>query len=147
MVPAAPAAPAVGEPQHVQDPESLGLALNLLIYWVEPPENQSSGVEEDGEQGQLDGQSVLPVAQVQQCGHNCLDKADPIDGQTPLVSWLLQVPGGVADEGEDDTGHKHLQHLQHALHSVHSAGEVFELVAVPRARQFYTIKETRNVGE
>ena len=69
----------------------------------------------------------------------------------------LTLPAGLWEEGsvlscrqwvgEDDTGHKHLQHLQHALCGVHSAGEVFELVAVPRARQFYTIKEARNVGE
>ena len=54
------------------------------------------------ENGEPEGQSVLPATQLQQHGHGYLDEADGVHDHAPLQGRLVQVQGGVADEDEDD---------------------------------------------
>ena len=63
------------------------------------------------ENGELEGQSVLPATQLQQHGHGYPDEAGEVHSQAALQGRLGPVQGGVADEGEDDTGHNALQNL------------------------------------
>ena len=89
----------------------LGLASQLLFELVERPEDQSAGVEEDGEQIHYqqqngeEGQSIVTVHQALKEGHNIQKEADGIHGHTPHQGRLVLVQVGTADEGEDDTGH------------------------------------------
>ena len=53
----------------------------------------------------------------------------------------MQVQGGVAEEGEDDTVHESLQHLQQAWHSVNVAGNLLEHTADPRPSHIYDIQQ------
>ena len=96
---------------HITGP--LGLATKILVELVEQPEDQSAGIEEDGEQGQpqqesgeANGQLVAIASQIQQEGHSPQEEADGVHGHTPHQGRLVQVQGGVADEGKDDTGHE-----------------------------------------
>ena len=59
----------------------------------------------------------------------------------------MQVQGGVAEEGKDDTGHEGLQHLQPAWQGVHIAGDLFEPVVVPHKGHIYAIKYRSDTGE
>ena len=108
----------------------LGLATKLLVKLVERPEDQSAGVEEDGEQGQPqkksgkgNGQPVVAVTPVQQKGCGCQEEADGVHGHAPHQGWLAQVQVAVNDKGEDDTSHKSLQALEQSWHSDHVAGD------------------------
>ena len=150
-----PEAQVVGEPTdaaHITGP--LELSAKLLIELVECPEDQSADIEEDGEQaehkleeGEGPGQPALPFAQVQHDGQGCWDEADGVHGHTPLQGRPVQVQGGVAEEGEDDTGHEGLQHLQQAWHGVHVAGDVIEIIAVSHEGHIQGIKHRRDAGE
>ena len=59
----------------------------------------------------------------------------------------MQVQGGVAEEGEDDTGHEGLQHLQQAWHSVHIAGDIIEIIPIPYPGHIQGINHRRDAGE
>lgn len=129
-----------------------GMAAILLVELVERPEDQSRGIEEDGDQGQPgqesgegDGQHVRAVAQVQQDGHSRQDEADGVHGHAPLQGWLVLVQVGVADEGEDDTGHEGLQHLEQAWHGGHVAGDLAG--PGPGPGHFGGISHTGDAGE
>ena len=52
----------------------------------------------------------------------------------------MQVRGGVAEEGKDDTVHEGLQHLQQAWHSVNVAGNLLEHTADPCPSHSYDIQ-------
>ena len=79
--------------------------------------------------------------------HGSQDEAVGVHGHTPLQGRLVQVQGGVANEDEDDTGHKGLQHLQQAWHGVHTAGDIIQLVAVLHEGHIHDIKHTHKAGE
>jgi len=97
----------------------LGLPTEPRIELVERPEDQSSGVEEDGEHRLPKpqtgvGQTLVTVTPVPQHSHSPQDEADAIHGHTPHQGWLVLIRVGVAEEGEDDTCHEDLQPLEQA---------------------------------
>ena len=150
-----PEAQGVGEPidtAHITGP--LELSTKLLIGLVECPEDQSTDIEEDGEQaehkleeGEGPGWPGLPFAQVQQDGQGCWGEADGVHGHTPLQGQLVQVHGGVDGEGEDETSHEGLQHLQQACKGVHIAGDIITIIPVSHEGRIQGIKHRRNAGE
>ena len=93
--------------------EPLGLPTELLVELIERPEDSSSGVEEDGEHSlpkhkMRGGQPIVTVTPVPQYGYEPQDEADGIHSHTPHQGRVVHVQGGVADEGEDGTGHSDL---------------------------------------
>ena len=132
----------------------LGLATKLLVKLVERPEDQSAGVEEDGEQGQPqkksgkgNGQPVVTVTPVQQEGRGCQQEADGVHGHAPHQGRLVQVQVAVDDKGEDDTSHESLQPLEQSWHSDHVAGDHAEPDPGPSPSHFAGISHSSNAGE
>ena len=58
-----------------------------------------------------------------------------------MIQWKWEI------DLRDDTSHEGLQHVQQAGHGVHVAGDLFELVEVPRTCHFYGIKHWSDAGE
>ena len=59
----------------------------------------------------------------------------------------MQGQGGVAEEGEDDTGHEGLQHLPQAWHSVNVARNLLEHIADPRPGHICDIQQRCETGK
>ena len=139
----------------VHNPGLLGLAPELLIELVELPEDQSTKVEENVTQSEYNKLEMryrmdnryFHSASFSRRAHGSQDEAVGVHGHTPLQGRLVQVQGGVANEDEDDTGHKGLQHLQQAWHGVHTAGDIIQLVAVLHEGHIHDIKHTHKAGE
>lgn len=115
--------------EHRHSDQFWHIVASVLVLFVklEHGPNDGSGQVHDNRQepvswqelGEGDGEAAGALAHTQHHHSHGEDEADAVDGHAPLERCMGIIGHRVADQDEDNTGHKGLAHLQQAWSCSH----------------------------